>query len=461
VATDEPGLLAELADFSPWDARRLSVEIPGAGFLVDHHILRHADHVAISNSTFSFTASMLNRRAVGFVRPDPNHRSLVRFDPWASPVLLDPVLEPKAVSAVETKLLSRLFSASDHVLHLGKHCAAWTNLARAINKDLRIREAGAGTSVDAWRRGNDIRHLQHLIVEDAAELPEILRGARETLRRARVDRVHYRLVQPLPMAEIVLELARYGYELFRAAEDGELKPVSAEDSCKPGRYVAVQERLLQPSPGLKRDALDIAALCRRHGIEVKGVIHVGAHEGQEISAYDAMRAERVLFIEANPVVYARLVTAMRGRLNVTCINRAISDSSGKVQLHLASFDQSSSLLPLARHIEVYPQIAAAGTVEVEAATLDAVVKEQGLGEGECNLLNIDVQGAEALVLRGAGSTLPYIEAINIEVNFSELYRGGAQIEDIDDLLETAGFRRVAMLSAYHPSWGDAFYIRSP
>jgi hypothetical protein len=55
--------------------------------------------------------------------------------------------------------------------------------------------------------------------------------------------------------------------------------------------------------------------------------------------------------------------------------------------------------------------------------------------------------------------LRHIEAINIEVNFAELYRDCAQIEDIDDMLKSAGFARVATASAAHPSWGDAFYVR--
>jgi hypothetical protein len=70
-----------------------------------------------------------------------------------------------------------------------------------------------------------------------------------------------------------------------------------------------------------------------------------------------------------------------------------------------------------------------------------------------------VQGAEALVLKGAEKTLRQTRAVFIEVNFAELYRGGAEIEDIDTLLEGAGFRRIATASAFHPTWGDAFYVR--
>jgi hypothetical protein len=64
-----------------------------------------------------------------------------------------------------------------------------------------------------------------------------------------------------------------------------------------------------------------------------------------------------------------------------------------------------------------------------------------------------------MVLKGATEVLRHIEAINVEVNFAELYRDCAQIEDIDDMLKSAGFARVATVSIAHPSWGDAFYVR--
>ena len=47
--------------------------------------------------------------------------------------------------------------------------------------------------------------------------------------------------------------------------------------------------------------------------------------------------------------------------------------------------------------------------------------EQGLALTDFNILNIDVQGAEAMVLRGAPEVLAHVEAVNVEINFAELY----------------------------------------
>ncbi|UKJ75116.1 glycosyltransferase [Azospirillum brasilense] len=77
IATDDPALLREFAAYRPVTARDLAEPIAGAEFFTDFHVLCHADRVAISNSSFSFVATMLNRYAGGFHRPDPT-----RAGPW-------------------------------------------------------------------------------------------------------------------------------------------------------------------------------------------------------------------------------------------------------------------------------------------------------------------------------------------------------------------------------------------
>lgn len=58
-------------------------------FFPDFHVLRSCDALAISNSTFSFSASMLNERATSFYRPHYETQRLAAFDPWDSyPLLL-------------------------------------------------------------------------------------------------------------------------------------------------------------------------------------------------------------------------------------------------------------------------------------------------------------------------------------------------------------------------------------
>ena len=52
--------------------------------------------------------------------------------------------------------------------------------------------------------------------------------------------------------------------------------------------------------------LDLAALAHEHALTPRGVIHIGAHEGKEFERYQAMGFGKILFVEANPAVFARL-----------------------------------------------------------------------------------------------------------------------------------------------------------
>ena len=88
VATDDASAAAELARFSPVTAADLKLEVAGAEFYPDFRLLVQADALAISNSTFSFAAAMLNARSRSFARPDRTKEALVAFDPWNAPVLL-------------------------------------------------------------------------------------------------------------------------------------------------------------------------------------------------------------------------------------------------------------------------------------------------------------------------------------------------------------------------------------
>jgi FkbM family methyltransferase len=196
-------------------------------------------------------------------------------------------------------------------------------------------------------------------------------------------------------------------------------------------------------------------------LTVKGAIHIGAHTGEEMEGYRKLGVHRTIAVEANPRVFAELRARYGTTPNVIPIMRAIADVNETRRFHVTNETQSSSLLPLGHHMSVYPQIVEVDEIEVQCSRLDDLMREIQEDSLAYNLLNVDVQGAELMVLKGAEETLRAIEIINIEVNFDELYAGCPQIEDIDEFLTGRGFTRVEIACPYHPSWGDAVYLRRP
>ena len=186
--------------------------------------------------------------------------------------------------------------------------------------------------------------------------------------------------------------------------------------------------------------LDIPKLYKKYNIPVKGVIHIGAHEGGELKAYRQIGVPKVLFIEANPKVYSVLQQNMYCENDVKTICAAISNRTGTCNLHVTSMDQSSSILPLKHHLVVYPDIVETECIKVPCFTLDDLFDTLEDYPHDFNFINIDIQGAELMAFQGAGDFLEnHIEAINTEVNYKEMYEGCALKNDIDFFLKQFGF----------------------
>lgn len=107
VASDEiETVLRDFAAYNPITSDMLKANMPDgfkeldAGFFPDWYILSQCDVAAISNSSFSFTACMLNQRSgARFFRAHYEHR-MVEFDPWNA----DPIVHREMSSNVLAEL---------------------------------------------------------------------------------------------------------------------------------------------------------------------------------------------------------------------------------------------------------------------------------------------------------------------------------------------------------------------
>lgn len=199
---------------------------------------------------------------------------------------------------------------------------------------------------------------------------------------------------------------------------------------------------------------------RSLGVDRRGVIHVGAHEAQELPEYLAFGFERQLWIEPQPAIYDRLIAKLPKVPGVKAARVACGDQPGQATMHVLENNDgmSNSLLEPKLHLDEYPQYARGGTFTVNVARLDDVVEEQGFKTTDFSLLAIDVQGFELHVLRGAPRTLAGVAAVVAEVYTRELYAGCAMLDEVDAFLAGFDLRRVGTrLSRHH--FGDALYVR--
>ncbi|MEG4213947.1 FkbM family methyltransferase [Microcoleus sp. Pol14C6] len=326
------------------------------------------------------------------------------------------------------------------------------------------------TTIDNYCQRHGIKRINFIKIDVEGGELDVLYGAKYFLETGRVDYLQFEyggtyLDSKTTLKEAFEYLEKFRYSIFKILPDRlEYKPtfLPEDENFEFSNFLAVNERFHSTVLGEVTDGkLNIQELCRQYAIEPRGVIHVGAHEGTEITAYQQMGAQKVLFVEANPAVFERLQANLTGMPDVRSVNCAIGDRNGTVDLHVTSFDQSSSILPLKHHQEVYPHITETHQITVQSKTLDTLLQEQELNPSDFNILNIDIQGAELLALQGATNWLKSVELINTEVNYEELYEGCALIDQLDKFLEGHGFQRVATTTPIHPSWGDAIYVKKP
>ena len=196
-------------------------------------------------------------------------------------------------------------------------------------------------------------------------------------------------------------------------------------------------------------------------LDIRGCIHVGAHEGQEYPLYKAFGINNLIFYEPLPDNFKKLQANAKSWAEEIgpkpdLRNIALGNKVGSVEMHLEERGLSSSVLEPAHHLEQYPQIEFNEQLEVPITKLDI----EEFNREDFNFMNVDVQGYELEVLKGAVNTLPYMDLILAEINKEEMYKGCPLVEDVDKFLEGHGFKRI-----FHywqqdgGTWGDGLYLR--
>lgn len=313
------------------------------------------------------------------------------------------------------------------------------------------------------------RQINFLKIDVEGAEYDVLRGANRLLKAGQIDYIQFEYGGTFQDAGFTLGnvwsyLRRSGYAVFKVGkrkftEINRFTP--AMEDYRFTNLLAVHERLRSRFVGEQENIEIYLDKMKRYGFHPKGVLHVGAHKGQELPTYRANKISPVVFVEANPELAGALREKTAADADIHLIEGAASDSPGTATFNITSMDQSSSLLPLAKHSEMYPKIVVEKQIEVRTLTLDAAMAETGLDFASINMLTMDIQGAELMALRGATEVLKKIEAIQTEINYDELYDGCPHISDLDAFLEPHGFLRIKTVTPYAKDWGDAVYVKKP
>jgi FkbM family methyltransferase len=185
------------------------------------------------------------------------------------------------------------------------------------------------------------------------------------------------------------------------------------------------------------------------------IFDIGACEGEDTIRYARHFPKARLFaFEALPAnqQIVRTNFAHYAVPNAELVPLALADRAGQQVFHVSSGrppelfaggnwsygNKSSSLLPPLSAAPMHGWIEFKEQITVPTGTLDDFCAQRGIDH--VDFIQMDVQGAERLVLAGATAMLPHITAIWMEVSIREHYRGQALAGDITRVMREHGFK---------------------
>ena len=206
--------------------------------------------------------------------------------------------------------------------------------------------------------------------------------------------------------------------------------------------------------------IKLSDLIRKYGIQLTGVLHVGAHECEEMGDYDRyISRDRVLWIEA---MSNKVSQNLEKFPNILIEQVVVSDRVETVQFNVANNGQSSSILELGIHKHHHPHVWYTEKHTVETRPLFPIITSPKYAHIPFNFLNLDIQGVELKALKGMEEYLKRddtVKYIYTEVNCDYVYENCSLVGEIDEYLGQYGFKRVETNWCCDYKWGDAFYVR--
>jgi FkbM family methyltransferase len=201
------------------------------------------------------------------------------------------------------------------------------------------------------------------------------------------------------------------------------------DRTKLPAYFPIQGRISYLLHGLEPSVTRLAATILRQG---DVALDVGANVGFLTRNFASLvrTRGRVFAFEPDPATFECLAFNTRRLSQVQLSRAAISDRNGSTTLYLHPTSGMSNSL-----VNAWEN---ARPIEVQTSTLDAWVAANR--PGDIRLIKIDVEGAEAHVLRGMRETLSTMDDLRIIMEFCPKNLGGRQVEEeIFALLQGLGY----------------------
>lgn len=179
------------------------------------------------------------------------------------------------------------------------------------------------------------------------------------------------------------------------------------------------------------------------------IVHLGAGEGSELSAYLATRAQRIVLAEPDPDLLPVLERAAGADERVLIRPVALAQTDGQAPLDQYNFPALSSLHTPTGVQALFPGLHRRARPMVETQCLDSLLRQIDMPKGREHILVIETPGGEGQVIGDllAGNWATQFSHIVLRAALEPAYEGAVAFPDLVSRLEAGGYRVSAQSTA--------------
>lgn len=203
------------------------------------------------------------------------------------------------------------------------------------------------------------------------------------------------------------------------------------------------------------DGRKVIDLLNKYNIKIRGVLHIGAHECEELGFYNTLNVHNIIWVDGNIKKVEEM--KQKGFQDIFCA--VLDETERDIIFNITDNSQASSILKLNHEEGYYRNINIIDSINCKTEKLSSFLNRINRDAIDYNFWNLDIQGSELHVLRGSKELLEKCDAIYTEVNIDHVYKDCGLIGEIDTLLGEYGFERVETLWT-DVKWGDALYLKN-
>ena len=185
-----------------------------------------------------------------------------------------------------------------------------------------------------------------------------------------------------------------------------------------------------------------------------GVLHIGAHLGQESDKYRQFNL-KVIWVEGNPKIIDRLSNnvAKFDNQKVICALLGNRNEENVLFFESSNDSQSSSIFQTGSKLDAIVDYTDKSFQKM--VRLDSILSLREISDYDHWVL--DVQGAELLVLIGADQLIENCKSLVIEISRGDFYKNGSKFDQLFTFLIEKGFKPILYpKDGFH---GNALFVK--